>query len=202
MIKKHLSRTPLLLRVVFAYVGIFIAGWGIHAYEFDVLVRQSSVPKNTASDIRTVRLSHSQVTGSHPVTLRIDAIRLEQDIHAGSYNYESGTWALSDDAVQFATMTTPPNHRSGTTLLYGHNTWRVLEKTAMLQQGDLAIVTTSDEREYQYRYTKSASVLPSNTTILSESTKEPRLVLMTCEGWNNEHRRLYYFEIISDGGSA
>lgn len=194
MIVNHLARTPLLIRVVFVYVCIFVGNLGIDSLlRFDAIYTTDQTATNRPLAF-TSNLKPQRAVGT-PLLLEIDSIDLRRSILPGEYSPATDSWTLSNDSVYFATMTTPPNVHTGTTLLYGHNTWKVLEKVNALQKGDTATVTTDREETFTYRYTGSTSVLPNNTSVLSEASKTPRLVVMTCEGWYNERRQLHYFEL-------
>jgi hypothetical protein len=193
---QHLAQTPLLLRVVFVYVGIFLANHVVHAVEFDFSALSSFAHSNQIQTRATSTVPYKNPNKSMPTALVIEAVKLDLDILPSTYNTTSESQIIGRNTVRFATTSMHPNYHTGTTLLYSRADLPVVEKTQMLAPGDIAVITTSDNREFHYRYITSANILPSNIPVLSKVTKEPRLILITHERQGSEYRKAYYFEII------
>lgn len=131
-----------------------------------------------------------------PNTLVIPRLGITTAIQPGAYNQKTGAWDLSWNVAQFATMTVAPNTAGGKTLLYAHNTRRLFGPTAKIRLGDEAIVTTADGKTFRYIYAQDRVVDPADTSILQNAQDgPPQLVLLTCTGIVNQHRRLLFFTI-------
>src|SRR5690606_34679106 len=106
----------------------------------------------------------------------------------------SQEWTLSDDKVQYASMTSLINNTSGQTVLYGHNTSAVLEPVRLVEAGDELLITTAGGHQFVYTYSHDRFVYPTDAAVMYEAPDTPRVVLMTCEGWFSTTRRLLYFD--------
>lgn len=129
-----------------------------------------------------------------PSHLVIPKVGVDIDIKNGEY--KKNTWTLSSNAVLFATSTALPNNDTQTTVLYGHNTTNVLGPTKNLQLGDQLFVQTKEGHVFEYRYVSDRVVKPNDTSVF-ENSQDPKLVLITCEGLFNSHRRLMTFDFVT-----
>lgn len=132
-----------------------------------------------------------------PAYITLPAHDISLPIDPGHYDNTSGTWTLSDEHAQYATLTTLANDTAGTTLIYGHATPAVFGKLAVtqLEPGTLAQVTSAEGTIFNYTFTHSETLEPDDTTLFENVTSgPPRLVLQTCTGVWSEWRTMYYFE--------
>jgi len=192
-VKKILSGTSLLVRVVFLYSVVGLFAWG-GMRAIDIVA-----PSRVIASARPVAIFTKEPTATiksgNPTRLRIERIGIDLPVQNGTYDAATNSWSLSDDSAYFATTTAAPNDAHGNTFIYGHNTDAVLAKTAAIQPGDVATVATSNGFVFRYVYTGDTSVTPDKTAILSEDPATPQLTLMTCEGWWSATRRLMFFTL-------
>lgn len=178
------------LRVVVLYSILFISFGAV------LEVTHPPAPVTTSAASVPTDVSRASVSAM-PKRLTIPRLGMSLDIIPGTYDPASKTWTLTETAVQFAAMTSLPNDRSGTMLLYGHNTAKVLAPTDHLVEGDIATVTTQDGKVYTYAFSNGRLVDPSDTSVLRDDSTPPKLSLLTCDGLWDEKRRVMTFDFVS-----
>ena len=190
-IHHNLAKTPLILRVVSLYV-VALSVFGTYYYPAEP-VQVASATVVPQQQTVTVQSQPESITGL-PRRIELSRIGLTREVIDGEHNSVTQEWTLSDDKTHFAVMTSQINDRSGQTLIYGHNTAAVLEPVRDVQLGDELTVTTDNGRIFVYTYSEDRFVEPTDASVLFEQPSNPRVVLMTCEGWLSETRRLLYFD--------
>ncbi len=186
-----LYKLPQLLKAVVLYSILFLA--------FGSLLETIYSPRQRVASVTTPIASAASAEQSvnMPKRLIIPRLGITLSIVPGQYDPVTKTWTLTDTDVQFAGMTALPNDRSGNTLLYGHNTDKVLAPTDRLVEGDIAQVITQNGRTYTYTFTSGRSVDPNDTSVLKQTSTSPTLTLLTCDGLWDEKRRLMEFDFVS-----
>lgn len=129
-----------------------------------------------------------------PISLAIPRLNINLTIINGVYNSSNQTWTLTPDKAQYWQLSSPPNNRSGNTIIYGHDTQNVFYFTKDLQIGDILIIKTSNNHKFIYSYQSSRLVLPTDTSIYNYNG-EPQVTLLTCNGIDDKYRRLMYFDL-------
>jgi LPXTG-site transpeptidase (sortase) family protein len=167
---------------------------------FGALLEATHPPAPDSTSVAAPVSSHE--TSAHteselPKQLIIPRLGMNLSVVPGQYNPATKTWTLTDDKVQFADITSLPNDRSGNTLLYGHNTAKVLAPTDHMMEGDIAQVTTVSGQTFTYAFSSGRLVDPSDTSVLKETDAKPQLTLLTCDGLWDEKRRLMTFDFVS-----
>lgn len=142
--------------------------------------------------IQEVKASTQEISGT-PIRIVIPKVGIDLPIIQGGF--VNGNWILTDDKVQFATMTSLPNNVAGDTLLYAHDTIPLFYPTINLQKGDMLYVYTSNNHVFTYMYQGDDFVLPTDTSILTYEGPS-RVTLLTCNGVFDEYRRLMYFSFV------
>lgn len=176
--------------MVSLYVCFGLAGWWFTVVtEAPTLAYTPPTPKPQPSAV----IVESTISGK-PVSIHVPRLGIELAIVDGAYDRATDSWTLTDDKAQFATMTDQPNDHSGNTFIYGHNTDQVFARLSGLISGDIVEVKTDNGHTFSYVYSGEQSVLPTNTSVLSDTPATPRLTLMTCEGWLSQTRRIMYFD--------
>lgn len=130
---------------------------------------------------------------TQPVRMLLPSIDTGLDVADATIEPKSNTWPLSDTTAQYANFTPGLGSLRGTMLLYGHNSWPVLRKSNDLQLGDELILIDRSDRQWSFRLTEVRNVTPEEVGFIYEDTPF-RVVIFTCNGWNDEYRRLMYFE--------
>lgn len=130
---------------------------------------------------------------AQPVRMLMPAVDIGLDVADATIEPKSNTWPLSDTTAQYANFTPGLGSLKGTMLLYGHNSWPVLRKSNDLQLGDELILIDRNDRRWSFRLTEVRNVTPEEVGFIYEDTPF-RVVIFTCNGWNDEYRRLMYFE--------
>lgn len=185
------ARIPLFIRVVSLHIVVIGSWLAIGAF---TPTTPSILPAAVhATPVPAVQPIAESIISGQPGSLTLPRIGLTRDIIAGEYDYNAKQWTLTNDKAQYATMTPTPNSETGQTLIYGHNTIAVFEPLKDVQVGDELRITTTSGHTLVYTFTHDRTVEPSDVSVLTETSKEPRVVLMTCEGWLSQTRRLLYF---------
>lgn len=195
--KRHvhhfLSKTPLLVRVVSLNAIILISIGCFYFLLPSVHATQSADLVSTPPSI-SQQATTSVDVASPPRLISLPRIGLMREVVDGAYDATSGNWTLNEDKVQFATMTSRLRTDAGQTIIYGHNTAAVLEPVKSVELGDELIVTSEAGQQFIYTFTHDRIVDPADVSVLDEQSLAPRVVLMTCEGWLSDTRRLLYFD--------
>lgn len=196
--KTSVYKIPLLIKVVSLYLFISIP---------IVVAQQMLGPAQTAGNVNTPAIevatvpepaSDNEVIAGKPVQLVIPRLDVDLTIEDGKYHADSETWTLHDHNAHYAVMTAQPSNQPGHTMLYGHNTRRVLAATEDIQPGDEMLVKTNNGHTFTYTYIGDEVVMPDDTAFLQEaheSAEEPVLTLLTCDGPWFEKRRLMSFAL-------
>jgi len=136
------------------------------------------------------------IIAGKPIRIQIPSLKMDLAVVDGTYDKATGKWTLTRDKVQFATLSTQPNDKSGNTLIYGHAIKAVFARLHEIPVNAKVIVYTHNGHRLTYRYTnKNDIVHPSNTDIFAYKGK-PRLTLQTCTGFWFENRQFFYFELV------
>ncbi len=187
-----LTKTPLILRVVSLYVMLWPVGQYILDSSSPTMPPLSSIV--VAESVSQVVPEEAKVTRGVARRIEIPRISLIKEVIDGEYSADRNEWTLTDDKVHYATMTPTINDHSGQTMLYGHNTSAVLEPVKLVQLGDELLITSENGAVFVYIYSRDRFVEPTDVSVFSETPERPSVVLMTCEGWFSETRRLLYFD--------
>lgn len=189
-----LSKIPLFPRVV----SLHIVGWML------LILIPQILPKTTPpvaafppvqKIVKVQSAVGERIIRGEPIAFHVKRLGINLSIVDGTYDQKTDKWTLTDDAVQFAEMTTLPNDRSGNTFLYGHNTQKVLMPMSNIVPGDIVTIDTANGYTFTYAYTKDAIIPPDMTSVLYDNPAQPRLTVMTCEGIWSQARRLMYFDL-------
>lgn len=184
--------------VIVFIAGLLCVGLGIGILLVGAQVRSSNAAQLaqpvTDQAITTQTPPRPTAKQGKPVTLTIPDLAISNPVIDGTYDHATRQWTLTDDKVQFATATQPPNDDSGLTFMYGHNRREVFTRLPRIKPGTLAYITTDNGYVFTYRFTSSAVTQEYDTSIFSYSGK-PVLVLQTCVGLFYENRQLFTFEL-------
>jgi LPXTG-site transpeptidase (sortase) family protein len=146
-----------------------------------------------STSVSQTQLKPDAITG-HPVAISIPSLNINLSVIDGTHNPRSGEWTLTTDKAQFATITTPPNNKTGNTLIYGHYRPEVFAYLHLIKPGGQAIITTDNGYKFTYNFINSQAVDPADTAIFKYKGA-PRLTIQTCSGAFMQHRQLYYFKL-------
>lgn len=131
-----------------------------------------------------------------PVRIIVPAIGLDLPVIQGVYEPYSNTWQISQTKANFASNTQPSNTKSGTTLIYGHDTSAIFSSLKKLNVGDTALVYTENDHIFSYSLVSNETVKPTNTSILTGTESgQPTLALLTCDGYWSQNRMFLYFKL-------
>lgn len=132
-----------------------------------------------------------------PVRVIVPRLGIDLPVVPGVYDRSRDTWNVSNDVVQFATVTTQPNRTRGMTLLYAHNSRRLFGPLANVRPEDRVRVATATGEIFEYAYFGGDVTHPTDTAVFQDATGgPPRLVLLTCSGSWNRERRLLRFALL------
>jgi LPXTG-site transpeptidase (sortase) family protein len=187
------------LRMMFISSAILVAAGiaGISPtiyYHFFNNATVTNVPANVAS-AAPVSKPGSVTASGHPVQISIPSLNITLPVIDGYYNHQNGQWTLTLDKAQFATPSAEPNNASGNTIIYGHYRKGVFSTLHLIQPGAIAQITTSNGYVFEYKFTATYAVAPTDTSIFSYAGP-PELTLQTCSGTWFQNRQMYHFDLI------
>ncbi len=108
---------------------------------------------------------------------------------------QNGSWPVSDNTANFAEGTSLINAQGGNVGLFGHDRAKVLSNLKKIITGN-EIVIVSGEYRAKYQVTETNVVEPKAVDIFN-STPEPTLTLVTCDGKFSEKRFVVRANLIS-----
>lgn len=133
------------------------------------------------------------VKQTRPTRMILPTLNLGIGISTVSVKPAEDYWPLGKTEVQYADFTPRLGSERGTMLLYGHNSWPVLRKSNDLRLGDELVLVDQADQQWRFRLSGVRNVTPEQVGFIYEDTPF-RVVVFTCNGWNDEYRRLMYFE--------
>ena len=120
-----------------------------------------------------------------PVTLTIPSVDIAMDVKVGHFDPQAGQWELNEkDAFYAAGSATP--------IIYAHNRNGMFANLKDVSKGGVLTLGYKDGSRKDYLYSDTRFVAPDNASVLNEKN-ESTVILLTCEGWFSESRRLTYF---------
>jgi len=131
-----------------------------------------------------------------PNSLDIKSVNISLPVETGYYDYNNQTWTISKGKAYWAELSSLPNEFNSNTVLYAHNQWTEFSKTKNLKIGDEIIITTDLGYSLTYEYYSDEFVDPTWGELFEQRTDFSRLTLITCNGVNDEFRRLIYAKLI------
>lgn len=134
------------------------------------------------------------VTG-HPIGISIPSLKINLSIIDGYYNSGNGSWTLTLDKAQFATISTEPNNVSGNTFIYGHYRPEVFAYLHLIKPGSEAIITTNNGYKFVYRFNQTYATSPQDGSVFSYEGA-PMLTVQTCSGAWFQNRQMYLFDYV------
>jgi LPXTG-site transpeptidase (sortase) family protein len=147
-----------------------------------------------ASTVPVLSKPAAAISGK-PTRIQIPALDIDLSIVEGHYNQKSKTWTITNDKVQFATITAEPNNKEGNTFLYGHNRKGVFSTLNKIHAGDEAIVTTDNGHTFTYTFQAAFETIPSDNTLF-DYKGAPILTIQTCSGVWYQNRQLFTFNLV------
>lgn len=140
--------------------------------------------------------STEEIAG-RPVRIVIPASNVDLPVDEGYYDSSSNSWTLSGYHAQFAMISTLANNVAGDTFIYGHNNNYVFGalRHVMPAVDARALIYTDNGHIFVYKFQKSFSLAPSDTSVLSYSGP-PIMTIQTCTGSINEWRTMYRFDFV------
>jgi LPXTG-site transpeptidase (sortase) family protein len=190
--KTIITKMPPVLRVVSLYL-VVVALLSLIAYIIQADKPAAAVYAVPMVQVQSPAVESEEISGV-PSKVSIPRLGIDLSIVNGTYDRERDEWTLTDDSVQFASMTSLPSNKNGNTFLYGHNTAAVLQPVKDIIPGDILTVTTTNGRVFTYTYISDMTVTPDQTNVITPISSDPQVTLMTCEGWLSEVRRIMYFK--------
>lgn len=154
-----------------------------------------SASLNTPPTLPVVNARSPEVISGNPVKIQIPSIAIDLAVTAGEYS--ESQWTDSPSSAVYARVSSLPNSELGNTIIYGHNTPSVFYPTQSLRIGARALITTDNNHVFEYEYTSSENVQPDDVRIFRKNTSSAQLVILTCDGFWDQQRRLMYFTLVS-----
>jgi hypothetical protein len=132
-----------------------------------------------------------------PVKIVLPDSNVNLPIVPGYYSADTNSWTLTGREAQFAMISTLPNNLAGQTFIYGHNNDYVFGALRHVTPsiGQPALLYLSNGHILQYSFLSVQSVGPTQTSVLSYTSK-PTLLIQTCTGSLNELRTEYSYKFV------
>lgn len=174
------------------WIGIFLAACGVLsllAWSVASVLARQETPQPAHQEALV-----QEYLSEFPVHITLERLHIDADVVPGTYDAAQDSWNVSFDHAQFATITTQLNAERGATLVYAHNTSHLFGPLKHVEEGDRVRVRAASGALYEYVYAGETIVDPSDTALF-EGIHEgsPRLILLTCAGSWNQHRRVLSF---------
>jgi LPXTG-site transpeptidase (sortase) family protein len=161
-------------------------------YHFNNKIDSARNNPNVAIAAPISKPSEVAIAG-HPVQISVPSLNINLPVVNGYYDHQSGQWTLTLNKAQFATPSAEPNNTSGNTIIYGHYRKGVFSTLHQIQPGAIALITTSNGYVFEYKYTLTYAVSPTDTSIFTY-TGPPELTIQTCSGTWFQNRQMYHFD--------
>lgn len=129
---------------------------------------------------------------STPERMIMPSVDLALNILDSSVEPVGNSWPLSNDNAHFANFTPRLGSQKGTMLLYGHNSIQVMRKSSGMKVGSELTIVDDNGKSWQFIMTKESIIKPEDVGFIYEDVPF-RIVIFTCNGWNDEYRRLMFF---------
>lgn len=165
-----------------------------------LIIRSEAVSQTAApsalypSNYKPVIVQPSAIYGK-PVRLDLPSLGLSLQVIDGYFNSQTKTWTLTTNKVQYATITPEPNNAAGNTFIYGHYRRNVFANLYKIAVGDVAVIRTSNDHLFTYRFRSSRITSPNDVALFSYQGP-PILTLQTCTGLFYQNRQLFTFDLI------
>lgn len=144
------------------------------------------------SESKPLEIKPVRIEGK-PATIEVVSVGINLPIVDGYYDYTRASWTLTLDKAQFGVMTALANNQSGNTYIYGHNRKGVFMSLPGVKVGDIAKVTTENNKVFTYRFREAVTTTPSDASLLAYDGS-PILSLQTCTGFRYKDRTLFIFD--------
>lgn len=182
------------LGLVGTVTALLIAGYIAYFSHNDAPTLQTNDVQilSTSQSSKAPAATH-ETTVTKPVRLLLPSVNLAVNIDDATIDITTNEWPLSASNAQYANFTPGLGSKKGTMLVYGHNTWSVMRKTGDLQIGDQLALIDQNNKSWQFILTKEEIIVPENVGFIYEDVPF-RVVIFTCNGWNDQYRRLMFFE--------
>lgn len=188
-------RVSLYLKLLPLYIGLaaLVASPFYMTYKHDQQVLATA--KSAQQKLQEAPQEEKIISGK-PVRIVLPDVGIDLPVVEGKYISAEKGWSVSPVYANYAVNTYPINNSKGTTLIYGHALIYVFGRTQNLKPGNTALVYTDNGHIFQFRFTNSRTVNPSDTELFSQlNTNRPILKLMTCGGSWSQNRRIMNFEL-------
>ena len=130
-------------------------------------------------------LTPHRVQNRVPNRVIASTLDIDMEVKNGSFDTQQGQWQIDDTHAFFAEGTATP-------ILYAHNRNGMFANLSKAGHDDTLRLEYKNGDSVTYVYERVRFVSPDDAGILSESNSDT-VVLLTCEGFFNESRRLTYF---------
>lgn len=191
------ERTPLAIRIVALYLGTIVISLGsVYLYQSNQPVVYAT--ENPVASVRqAIEVSEEApvVIESAPTRLTVERLGIDLEVKPGYYDSFSKEWTIDNTSAFFATKSQKPGTSPGTTFIYGHNRKSAFGDLAKISTGDKVTLKLEDGHIATYEYARDVRVSPETTSIITEKSEYPQLVLMTCDGLFSDARRIMYFTL-------
>ncbi len=151
---------------------------------------------NLINKAQSQELTTDSNDNSIPAALSIPNIQLEVLIEDGQYDQESDSWNISDSFAYYAKESQPLSSKLGNTVIYAHNKNHLFGNLRDLSPGDTAEIIDANGFSYQFTYQTNIETSPKDTSVFY-SDDFHQLVLITCSGFFDQYRSLYFFSAIN-----
>lgn len=180
--------------LIWLFASLIVSDWS--KVRAEVAVSAPLVPSEVALAKVAPRSQTVRFELPAPVRLEIPTQNIDLAVAEGHYSSATGQWNLDKEKLLWMAKSASPASQAGQTVIYGHNTPLVLGKTSDLQPGDELILWFADGGQQKYRFREKQLVAPDQVEVLDYQATRHQLMLLSCDGEEDEHRRLMFFDLI------
>lgn len=187
-------RLHVLIGLILLIIGSVLLIGIIRSRETSVVIPPPSNAQQLTKAAAPQSSSAPTISGQ-PTSVSIPSLAINLPIIPGYYNAKTQTWTLTDNSVQYATITPPPNNTGGNTFLYGHYRKSVFASLHNIQAGAQAIITTANGHSFYYQLASISVVNPDDSAGVFDYQGKPILTIQTCTGLFFQNRQLFTFNL-------
>lgn len=154
-------------------------------------------PSSTVASQTTIPVATEApaVPGHDPVSLEITRLGINQAIAIKHVDPNITSWPVDDYGANVMAEFARPGSSAGATIIYGHNHPKIFGNLMHAKIGDELTIALVNNTTVRYTLTELSTISSTDLSILkTASTGEPRVILMTCIGDNNEQRIIATFK--------
>lgn len=177
------KRAPLAL---FAFAIVGFSAFQLVGVSTSVATR---ISENIKAPVEIAKVENGMPT-------RIIISKANIDLPVVPVALKNGTWAVVDGKANYAVETSRISSKGGNVGIYGHDLPNAFTNIKKLKKGDKVVITITSGQKATYVVESSKLTDPSDVDTFN-TTKNPTLTLVTCDGEFSEQRYIVKAKLVS-----